>query len=46
VLLDLLRDIIARHAPIGGIMKFQSQTILVPSDNSSKFTFLLGLENG
>jgi hypothetical protein len=45
-LLDLLKDIPARHAPFRGMMKFQNKPTLISSDKSLKFTFILGFENG
>jgi hypothetical protein len=41
LLLGLLRDVLAGHAPFRGVTKFQSKSTRVPSSKSSKFIFLL-----
>jgi hypothetical protein len=46
LLLHRLKNIISRYAPFRGIMKVQSEPILVSSHKSFQFIFLLSLENG
>jgi hypothetical protein len=46
LVLHLLRHILSRYAPFRRLMKFQSESALVPSHKSFKFAFLMILENG
>jgi hypothetical protein len=46
LLLHLLRDIISRYTPFRRMMKFQSESTLVPSHKSLKYIFVVSLENG